>query len=121
MDRGTYIDDIRWKSFILNIALSSKIVSGTSCKKIGEVLESLIREVESRRSRAKIQGEEEGEETYASSNPWIASLIPSAPEASAPAGKAFVPFKLLSSETRSDSSLDNVSFCQNTHRWGLPE
>jgi len=81
-----------------------------------EVLDSLNRDGASWKKK-----EEEGEETYASSNPWIASLIPSAPEASAPAGKAFVPFKLLSSETRSDSSLYNVSFCQNTHRRGLPK
>lgn len=41
----------------------------------------------------------------ASSKPWIASLIPSAPELSCPGGKALFPAKLLSSDTFSDSSL----------------
>lgn len=60
---GTYINDIRWKSFILNITLSSKIVSGTSFVEIGnvggEVLKSLIREDESRGS--KVKNEKKGE------------------------------------------------------------
>jgi len=42
---------------------------------------------------------------YASSNPLMASLIPSAPKAKVPYGNFDEPDMLLSSDTRSDSSL----------------
>ena len=44
-------------------------------------------------------------EAYASSKPRIASLIPSAPNAKVPYGSFDDPDMLLSSDTRSDSSL----------------
>ena len=48
---------------------------------------------------------EKGIGFYASSNPLMASLIPSAPRAKVPAGNLDEPDMLLSSDTRSDSSL----------------
>lgn len=45
--------------------------------------------------------------TYASSKVLMASLIPSAPEASVPYGNLLEPDIFLSSDTRSDSSLPN--------------
>ena len=44
-------------------------------------------------------------ETYASSKDFMAFLIPSAPRASVPYGSLDEPEILLSSDTRSDSSL----------------
>jgi len=52
------------------------------------------------RQRVKIK-----EETHASSNDFMAFLIPSAPRASVPYGSLDEPEILLSSDTRSDSSL----------------
>ena len=49
--------------------------------------------------------ENEGIGFYASSNPLMASLIPSAPRAKVPYGNLDEPDMLLSSDTRSDSSL----------------
>lgn len=46
--------------------------------------------------------------TYASSNPLIASLIPSDPDANVPYGSLLDPDTLLSSDTFSDSSLYRV-------------
>lgn len=45
--------------------------------------------------------------TYASSKLWIASLIPSAPSARVPYGSLPDPDTFLSSDTRSDSSLED--------------
>jgi len=50
--------------------------------------------------------EHEGQ-AHASSKPWIASLIPSAPDANIPAGSVLDPEMLLSSDTLSDSSLSD--------------
>ena len=50
-------------------------------------------------------GKGHGIEAYASSKPLIASLIPSAPNAKVPYGSFDDPDTLLSSDTRSDSSL----------------
>jgi len=60
---------------------------------------SLFRLIVYQLYRTRLQG------TYASSKPCIASLIPSAPDASIPAGNVPFPAMLLSSDTRSDSSL----------------
>lgn len=49
-----------------------------------------------------------GNATHASSNDLMAFLIPSAPRASVPYGSLDEPEILLSSETRSDSSLSYV-------------
>jgi hypothetical protein len=51
-------------------------------------------------------------ETYASSKPVIASLIPSEPNANVPYGNLFEPDTLLSSETFSDSSLSTKSISE---------
>jgi hypothetical protein len=50
-------------------------------------------------------GKDEEEHTHASSNPVIAFLMPSEPDASVPYGSRVEPETLLSSETFSDSSL----------------
>ena len=55
--------------------------------------------------------ENEGIGFYASSKPLMASLIPSAPRANVPYGNLDEPDMLLSSDTRSDSSLR-----KQTHR-----
>ena len=49
--------------------------------------------------------QKQGSRTHASSNPLMASLIPSAPIAKVPYGSLDEPDMLLSSDTRSDSSL----------------
>jgi hypothetical protein len=53
------------------------------------------------------EGGEEEEDTHASSNDLMAFLMPSAPSASVPYGSLDEPDILLSSDTRSDSSLYN--------------
>jgi hypothetical protein len=50
--------------------------------------------------------------TYASSKLVMASLMPSAPEANVPYGSLDAPDILLSSDTRSDSSLPRYESCQ---------
>ena len=76
----TYIDNVWRQTLVLDIALASEPL-------ISDLLDQCR------------------EPTHASSKPWIASLIPSAPDASSPAGSCSDPEMLLSSDTRSDSSL----------------
>jgi hypothetical protein len=56
-------------------------------------------------SDTNVTQKNEGIGFYASSNPLMASLIPSAPRAKVPYGNLDEPDMLLSSDTRSDSSL----------------